>query len=463
MKHEHLAAGGGIDHHAPAAPRSRRAIRLGVYALLALGDLISLIAAFAVGNLLRFGAITEPSGLVSLAVMLPIYFGVVVQRKPYSGRFFVNWRRAARDAVTADFTATVVASMMASHFHAELDVARSTIILGGVIVAPLLIGTRWALKVGSTSILNGQPVSTVIIRDGADLSAPGDIPVVDAALIGLTPSQQDPGTFALLSAVIGSAERVVVACPPDRRRAWAALLKGANVMGEIVIPEFDELGTIRTSTIGGTSTAVTSIGPLDTTNRAIKRAFDLCVATVALTLLAPLLVIVAIAVRLDSRGPVLFRQPRMGRGNALFEVLKFRSMRTSQCDTAGDRSTIRGDSRVTRVGRVIRATSIDELPQLFNVLRGDMSIVGPRPHALGSLAGDKLFWEVDERYWDRHAMKPGITGLAQVHGYRGATAVPADLANRLRADIAYMRGWSIWRDVRIMIVTLGVVVHRNAF
>src|SRR3546814_13408532 len=108
-------------------------------------------------------------------------------------------------------------------------------------------------------------------------------------------------------------------------------------------------------------------------------------------------------------------------------------------------STARGDKRMTRVGAVIRKTSIDELPQLFNVLKGDMSIVGPRPHAPGSRAADKLFWEIDSRYWCRHATKPGLTGLAQVRGYRGATHHEDDLVNSLHSDLEYLDHWSIWR------------------
>ncbi|HZH06134.1 MAG TPA: sugar transferase [Lautropia sp.] len=166
---------------------------------------------------------------------------------------------------------------------------------------------------------------------------------------------------------------------------------------------------------------------------------------------------------MDSPGPVFFRQQRMGRGNRLFSILKFRSMRSDLCDANGTRSTGRDDDRVTRVGRLIRSTSIDELPQLLNVLKGDMSLVGPRPHALGSLAGTQLFWEVDQRYWHRHACKPGITGLAQVRGFRGATNESVDLANRLHADLEYLNGWSIWRDVSILVRTFRVLVHQNAF
>lgn len=443
-------------------PSSRRGIRLLTYGLLAFGDFVSLVIAFLLGNFVRFGTIYDPSGIVSLVVMLPIFFGVIAQRKPYSGRFFISWRRSARDAITALVTSIAVAGFVAFYLHANLDISRSVVLIAGCLAAVLLVGGRWLLSQVVMAVVHGQPVATLMIVDGVDIAVP-NVARVSADSVNLSPRRADPADFARLNAVVGSCERVVIACPPDRRADWAALLKGANVMCEIVTPELDGLGMIRSSSLVGMSTIVTSLGPLDTMNRAVKRAFDLAVATVALVLLAPLLIVVAIAIQIDSAGPVFFRQPRMGRNNLLFDVLKFRSMRTDQCDTAGDRSTERGDPRITRVGRVIRATSIDELPQLFNVLNGAMSIVGPRPHALGSLAGDKLFWEVDDQYWDRHAMKPGITGLAQVHGYRGATEAPEDLTKRLRADIAYMRDWSIWRDLRILAATVRVIFHRNAY
>ncbi len=156
-------------------------------------------------------------------------------------------------------------------------------------------------------------------------------------------------------------------------------------------------------------------------------------------------------------------QRRLGRGNRFFNMYKFRSMRKAEADRDGNRSTGREDDRVTRVGRIIRRTSIDELPQLVNVLLGDMSLVGPRPHAIGSQAGNKLFWEVDERYWQRHSLKPGMSGLAQIRGLRGATEHESDLASRLQADLEYLEGWTIWRDVRIVLLTLRVLVHREAY
>jgi lipopolysaccharide/colanic/teichoic acid biosynthesis glycosyltransferase len=138
-------------------------------------------------------------------------------------------------------------------------------------------------------------------------------------------------------------------------------------------------------------------------------------------------------------------------------------MRVEASDGRGAASTLRDDQRITAVGRFIRKTSIDELPQLINVLIGDMSVVGPRPHAVGSRAENLLFWEIDHRYWHRHAAKPGLTGLAQVRGFRGATERRGDLTNRLQADLEYLNYWSIWRDLKIILRTFAVLVHRNAY
>ena len=442
---------------------SRRGLRLGVYALLLAGDAAIIAGSFLVADLVRFQAATEPAGLTSLALMLPIYLGIAFQRKPYSARFFSNWRRTARDALTALVTAMAVSAFIAVYLHAAAETSRSVIPIGGAIAGVLLVALRRIVHHVAMGAMQGEPIAMLLILDGVAAPAGVTVPTIDAGTMGIRPDPSDPHALDRLSWAIAQAERVVVSCPPGRREAWAGALKGANVQGEIVLPDLARIGTIRASSFAGSATAVVSLGPLDTLNRILKRSFDLALALSALALLWPILAAVAIAIRIDSVGPILFRQQRMGRGNRLFAICKFRSMRTDLCDATGDRSTMRGDPRITRVGRLIRATSIDELPQLLNVLRGDMSIVGPRPHALGSLAGDQLFWEVDQHYWDRHAIKPGITGLAQVHGFRGATAVPADLANRLRSDIAYMRGWTIWRDLRILVATVRVLVHRNAF
>jgi len=205
------------------------------------------------------------------------------------------------------------------------------------------------------------------------------------------------------------------------------------------------------------------VSPLTRVDDAARRALDVVVSGVGLVLLLPVLGIIALLVKATSPGPVLFVQKRTGRGNRFFDIYKFRSMRPERGDANGNRSASKDDDRITLIGRFIRRTSIDELPQLFNVLRGEMSIVGPRPHAIGSLAGTKLFWEVDHRYWLRHSLKPGLTGLAQVRGFRGATDTEGDLADRLQADLEYLSGWTIWRDIVIILGTIRVLVHTRAF
>jgi lipopolysaccharide/colanic/teichoic acid biosynthesis glycosyltransferase len=265
------------------------------------------------------------------------------------------------------------------------------------------------------------------------------------------------------SRLLSGADRVIVACPREACSRWADMLKGANVCGEILADEVQSVGAVGVDRFADRTTLVVSSGPLSMQQSFFKRLFDLVLAVPITIFFAPLLIVVAIAIKIDSPGPVLFRQPRVGQGNRMFDVYKFRSMVSTMSDALGSQSTLRDDARITRVGRFIRRTSIDELPQLFNVLGGSMSLVGPRPHAIGSCAGPALFWDIDNRYGHRHLLKPGITGLAQIRGYRGTVHQPDDLSRRLQADLEYINGWSIWRDIVILFKTFNVVVHPNAY
>ena len=195
-----------------------------------------------------------------------------------------------------------------------------------------------------------------------------------------------------------------------------------------------------------------------------KAAFDYCVGTLALIMLSPVLLATAIAIRLDSPGPVLFRQPRLGFNNQSFLCYKFRSMHHRMTDLLADKQTTRGDPRITRVGRIIRKLSIDELPQLFNVLNGTMSLVGPRPHAPNTKAADRLFTDVVQQYALRHRVKPGITGWAQVNGWRGETSTVEQIEQRVACDLFYIENWSVSFDLKILVMTvLREIGSRNAF
>ena len=185
----------------------------------------------------------------------------------------------------------------------------------------------------------------------------------------------------------------------------------------------------------------------------VKALFDRCVGLLMLLGLSPIMLAVALAVRLTSRGPVLFRQKRHGFNNELIEVYKFRSMYVDQCDAGAARMVTRGDPRVTPVGRFIRKTSLDELPQLFNVLKGDLSLVGPRPHALQAKAANTLYDQVVDGYFARHKVKPGITGWAQVNGWRGETDTSEKLQRRVEHDLYYIENWSVLLDLQILLTT----------
>lgn len=195
-----------------------------------------------------------------------------------------------------------------------------------------------------------------------------------------------------------------------------------------------------------------------------KRIFDLVFATLALVTLFPVMIATAIAVKLESKGPVLFKQKRYGFNNEIIEVLKFRSMFTEMADPDAKQVVTKGDPRVTRVGRFIRKTSIDELPQLFNVLAGSLSLVGPRPHAVNAHTDNKTWDDVVDGYFARHKVKPGVTGWAQINGWRGEVDTPEKIQNRVECDVYYIENWSILFDLKILFLTpFSLLNTENAY
>jgi polysaccharide biosynthesis protein PslA len=186
----------------------------------------------------------------------------------------------------------------------------------------------------------------------------------------------------------------------------------------------------------------------------LKRALDIVASTAALIVLLPIFVAVAVLIRVDSPGPVLFKQTRWGKGCIRIRIYKFRSMRTDLGDDTGVRQTVRGDPRITRIGAILRRTNLDELPQLLNVLKGDMSLVGPRCHAIGMLAAGMPYEELVPEYHYRHLVRPGITGLAQMRGLRGPTDRAAKARARIASDLYYVENFSILLDLKIILGTL---------
>lgn len=200
--------------------------------------------------------------------------------------------------------------------------------------------------------------------------------------------------------------------------------------------------------------------PLTGTQRLAKRIMDIVLASLALTFFLPIMMLTAIAIKLDSAGPVIFRQSRNGFNGRQFIIYKFRTM-TVQDNGAAVPQALRDDPRVTSIGRLLRSTSIDELPQLLNVLKGDMSVIGPRPHAL---AHDSYFENVVSDYAFRHHVKPGITGWAQCNGARGATPSVEHISERVKLDLWYINNWGFWLDIQILAKTVVEVLRkRNAY
>lgn len=204
--------------------------------------------------------------------------------------------------------------------------------------------------------------------------------------------------------------------------------------------------------------------PINDWDSIAKRIFDIVFSSLGLIALSPIMLAIAIAIKLDSKGPVFFKQKRHGFNNETAIVYKFRSMYTEQSDPTAVKAVTKDDPRVTRVGRFIRKTSLDELPQFFNALKGDLSLVGPRPHAVSAQANDRLFTEVVDGYFGRHRVKPGVTGWAQINGLRGEIDSDQAIRTRTELDLHYIENWSLWFDLKILLLTpIRLLNTENAY
>ena len=284
------------------------------------------------------------------------------------------------------------------------------------------------------------------------------------------------GTFAIgqLSAVkrtvqSNQVQRIIVALSPTTATDVHDVLEELNALPVDLLffpPKFTENPIATQPLLTSSDYPLLKIRrrPLGDTDLFLKRSEDVVLAALAIVMVAPLLLLIAVVVKLESPGPVIFRQQRRGYAESIIVVPKFRTMYIEHTDIDGRHLTTRNDPRVTRVGQLLRRTSLDELPQIFAVLRGDMSVVGPRPHPLQAKAGGILYCETTRDYFKRYRMKPGITGWAQVNGWRGNTDTVEKLRNRLQYDIFYIENWSILNDLKITIKTpLCLLDQKNAY
>lgn len=446
----------------PFAP-SMEIMRLRAYALMLIADLAIILISFMIAGGIRSGNLLLPTAVKQGLVLLPIFTVLALYNRTYSVWSLTSASYGIARAFLAFGLATGLFLLVTFYAKTSGELSRIAFTMGSIFT--LFWMTLLRLLVVRNVAKNWGPGArnTLVIDDGGPPVRVEDAYVVNSKANGLDINIDNPSALDRLGRCIENMDRVIVSCPMENRHHWAFFLRAAGIDGEVVTEVGHELGAIGLKCHDGFSSMVVSARPLSIRQRAIKRLIDISFSLTVLILISPLLLLIALLIKLEDGGSVFFMQRRMGRGNRFFNMYKFRSMTEEQCDLDGVRSASRDDNRVTRIGGILRRTSIDELPQILNVLRGDMSLVGPRPHALGSQAGTKLFWEVDVRYWHRHSLRPGLTGLAQIRGFRGATEREVDLSKRLQADLEYIANWTPWRDIYIMLSTFRVLVHSQAF
>ena len=425
--------------------------------------MLSIFASFAITGYLYQSNRGVADSLILAQLLLPVFLTIAIRNDAYSIDTLGRTAHRVSRALGALVVSVSVVVFITFYTKTSEEYSRVGFTLGVLAAAVMLAWTRVQMGSFVRWRCGAVVLNEMVIDDGGPpFILPGAYHV-SAQSFGLKPSLDDPHALDRIGLVMRNADRVIISSPPERRADWGIILKGGNVAGEVIDETVARLGAHSARLVGGHGLLQVSVGPLGMRSRIEKRLLDLLVAGCALLALSPLLILAAVLIKMEDGGPVFFVQRRVGRSNRFFAIYKFRSMSVNRMGRDGAQSAAKDDARITRVGKFIRSTSIDELPQLINVLRGDMSLVGPRPHAIGSQVGDKLFWEVDARYWERHALKPGLTGLAQIRGLRGATEQEEDLVGRLDADLEYLSGWSLMRDLWIILQTFRVLVHDRAF
>jgi exopolysaccharide biosynthesis polyprenyl glycosylphosphotransferase len=445
-------------------PMRRETLRVALIGLTVLLDCIAMIAAFKLVEEMRQFDWLSPGGVSLLLIALPAYVYFGAMSSSFSSTTIDRFTVSFAGAMRAFLCAMLVLIVCAFFAKFSLKISRSSFSYAIILSAGLLAISRALVTLLVRWKLKSHLSDRLLIADRRPGELPTNVDLLDLSEVRLRPDLYSPVQMAEISERIARYDVVYLKCDDEAERdGWITTLKASGVACEVVVPAKSLHAAIGIGRLGGGDTLILSRGPLSLGSRVKKRLFDLVVGGALLIFIAPLMVLVAILIRLESPGPAIFTQMRIGQANRPFRIYKFRSMRQAAADPDGHRSTARDDDRLTRIGAFIRRTSIDEIPQLFNVVLGNMSLVGPRPHAMGSKAGEQLFWEVSEHYWMRHALKPGITGLAQINGYRGATHCRADLEARLRFDLLYLQSWSLWNDVVILLTTIRVVSHANAY
>jgi undecaprenyl-phosphate glucose phosphotransferase len=438
--------------------------------------LLIIMVSFLFTYWLRWGSQgLPPHYLVALLVSLVIAAIVL----PSTGAFRIEFewavmrrlrRLIAGWAVVLLILISVAAMLKTTDSYSRIWFGLWTMISSAGLVAVVLITHLAAIRKRNTSRqLNG----TVLVGSGAAAARVEDQirhhPASDMDLLACfgTPwSDQEVLPLAQLAEYVAEhkVKSVWIAAPWQDKKLLDDCLDALreSVVDVQVIPDLEQYRLLNQQITewGGLPVISLSGTPMTGEERRLKFAFDWLIALMITAILSPIFLLVALMIKLTSSGPVLFRQKRHGVGGEDIEILKFRTMNQQKGGEDAFIQASENDERVTWFGRFLRKTSLDELPQLFNVLKGEMSLVGPRPHPL------ELNEEYKSRipkYMLRHKVKPGITGWAQVNGYRGRTETKEKMALRIEHDLWYIQNWSLWLDLKILMMTPFVMIHRNAY
>jgi putative colanic acid biosynthesis UDP-glucose lipid carrier transferase len=321
---------------------------------------------------------------------------------------------------------------------------------GGVFARRVAVvgATSLGIKFASRAENSPQGISIVGVYD-AGLSDNGD-----SHLAGAKGDLNDLAAAARN----GEVDDIVIAVPRAAPEDMEKLVRRLSILPVSIaicpnIHWLDHLGG-AINDVGGVRVLSLYRRPLEGWGGVIKSVEDYLLGAIALVVFSPLMLAIVIAIKLQGKGPILFAQQRHGFNNAVFKVYKFRTMTTADDGDVVEQAKV-NDPRITPIGKILRRYSLDELPQLFNVIKGEMSLVGPRPHAL---AHNHQYARTIENYSGRHKVKPGLTGWAQVNGFRGETSETEQMADRVRYDLAYVDNWSLWFDIKILILTVRAVV-----
>jgi Undecaprenyl-phosphate glucose phosphotransferase len=474
----------------PIAPPDRLVSRPRTVGAVILCDVVSVLAAGA-ASLILPASHPEPNlvvMIVELVGVAGVFFALLAVRWAYTIRALGSSTRSTASAALALFIALSANVMGLALFRAYSNDKRAELVawyfaalalcaMSRVVVASFIErSTREGRLARRAVVIGGGDVAELLQQ--LDRTPSGSIQILglfDDRDQGRSPKSvadhRRLGRFDDLVEFCRSqrVDLLVVALPLSAEERLFHLLKKLWVLPiDVRIAALDsrlKLQERAYSYIGDVPFLPVFDKPMSDWSVAAKNIQDRLIAGVLLVILSPLLALIALAVKLDSRGPALFKQTRHGFNNEPIEVYKFRSMYLNQTDALGLKLITRDDPRVTRVGRFIRKTSLDELPQLFNVaIKGNLALVGPRPHAPQCKAADRLYDEVVDGYFARHRVKPGITGWAQVNGWRGETDTVEKLEQRVAHDLYYIENWSMLFDLKILAMTpFALIGAKNAY